>query len=527
MGIATALSPQVDLGTEPRWMRIADTFGAHPKLVADMGRAYCDGMQSDPERNGGWGSGSVATMAKHWPGGGPCESGRDAHYPFGKFAVHPGGEEAAHLQPFTEGVFRLEGPTGKTASVMPYYTITLGMDTSGGNVGNSYSRNIIADMLREHAGFEGVVCTDWGITGDPEPKLDSFGSRCFGVENLSEAERHLRILENGVDQFGGNNDVVPILEAYRLGCEKYGENAMLERFRRSAARLLTGSFRCGLFENPYLEPEESQRIVGCQSHCQAGFQAQVKSLVLVKNNGVLPIRQRKKVYIPGRTIGERKTFFRTMMPAMTLPGMDRSAVEKYYDWAETPEEADFAIVSIDSPLTDGGYTEEEGYIPISLQYRPYTAATARAESIGQGDFREKEPNRSYRGKSCTPANEADLDLVLDTRKAMGEKPVIVVVRMLNPCVLAELEPAADAILVDFGVQQEAILTILWGKAEPSGLLPVQLPRDMETVEAHCEDKPMDLIPYTDSMGNTYDFGFGLNWSGVIRDSRTKRYSRGN
>ena len=115
--------------------------------------------------------------------------------------------------------------------------------------------------------------------------------------------------------------------------------------------------------------------------------------------------------------------------------------------------------------------------------------------------------------------------MLDTRKAMGEKPVIVVVRMLNPCVLVELEPAADAILVDFGVQQEAILTILRGKAEPSGLLPVQLPRDMETVEAHCEDKPMDLIPYTDSMGNTYDFGFGLNWSGVIRDSRTKRYSR--
>ena len=107
---------------------------------------------------------------------------------------------------------------------------------------------------------------------------------------------------------------------------------------------------------------------------------------------------------------------------------------------------------------------------------------------------------------------------------MGEKPVIVVVRMQNPCVLAELESAADAILVDFGVQQEAILTMLSGKAEPSGLLPMQLPRDMETVEAHCEDKPLDLIPYVDAMGNAYDFGFGLNWSGVIRDSRYERYT---
>ena len=145
---------------------------------------------------------------------------------------------------------------------------------------------------------------------------------------------------------------------------------------------------------------------------------------------------------------------------------------------------------------------------------------------GQGDFRESDhPDRSYRGKSNTPANASDLDLVLNTRKAMGTKPVILVVRMHNPCVLAELEAAADAIVVDFGVQQDAVLTILSGKAEPSGLLPVQLPANMETVEAHCEDKPLDLLPYTDSMGNAYDFGFGLNWQGVISDSRTAAYRK--
>lgn len=526
LGIATALSPQVDLGTEPRWMRVADTFGAHPDLVADMGRAYCDGMQSDPARGGNWGPGSVSTMAKHWPGGGPCEAGRDAHYAFGKFAVHPGGAEQDHLKPFLDGVFRLDGPTLKTASIMPYYTVNFGMDPTGEQVGNSYSKYIIADLLREQAGFEGVVCTDWAITGDPDRELDSFGSRCFGVEHLTEAQRHLRILENGVDQFGGNNDIVPILEAYRLGCEKHGEDAMLARFRRSAQRLLVGSFRCGLFENPYLDPENSQNTVGCKAHCDAGFEAQIKSLVLVKNKGVLPIRERKKVYIPGRTVAERKSFFRTMMPAAEFPGADRAAVEKFYDWAETPEEADFALVRIESPLTDGGYTAEEGYIPVSLQYRPYTAVNARAESIGQGDFRETEyPNRSYRGKTCYPANESDLDLVLDTRKAMGDKPVIVSVRMLNPCVLAELEAAADAIVVDFGVQQDALMTVISGGAEPCGLLPVQLPRDMETVEAHCEDKPLDLEPYVDSVGNAYDFGFGLNWSGVITDERTKRYPK--
>ena len=91
--------------------------------------------------------------------------------------------------------------------------------------------------------------------------------------------------------------------------------------------------------------------------------------------------------------------------------------------------------------------------------------------------------------------------------------------------LAELEKAADAIVVDFGVQQEAVFTVLSGGAEPSGLLPVQLPADMETVEAHCEDKPFDMEPYTDTAGNRYDFGFGLNWSGIIFDERLERYPR--
>lgn len=525
LGIATALSPQVDVGTEPRWMRIEDTFGAHPALVADMGRAYCDGMQSDPACGNNWGSGSVATMAKHWPGGGPCEAGRDAHYPFGKFAVHPGGCEKDHMQPFLDGVFRLNGPTGKTASIMPYYTVNWNMDPQGHQLGNSYSRHIIQKMLRGDAGYNGVVCTDWGITADPSPQIDSFSSRCFGVEHLSEAERHLLILENGVDQFGGNNRIEPILEAYRIGCERHGEAWMRRRFEESAVRLLINTFRCGLFENPYLDAERSGGLVGCEEHCREGMEAQLRSLVLLKNRDVLPVAGRKKVFIPGRSIGERVSFFRTSVPACSVPGAERAVVEKYYDWADTPEEADFALVFIESPISDG-YSADTGYRPISLQYRPYRAELAREHSIGQGDFREREnPDRGYRGKTNGAANEQDLDLVLDTKKAMADKPVIVVIRMHNPCVLAEFEAAADAILVDFGVQNEAVLTMVSGAAEPSGLLPVQLPADMNTVETHCEDKPLDLEPYVDSCGNCYDFAFGMNWSGVIRDERVTRYPK--
>ena len=523
LGIATALSPQVDLGTEPRWMRIEDTFGASPALVTAMSRAYCEGMQEE-EGEDGWGKTSVNAMAKHWPGGGPCEGGRDAHYPFGKFAVYPGHALKEHLKPFLEGAFALEGKTKKVAAVMPYYTVSWDVDPSGDQVGNSYSRYIIKDMLREKAGFEGVICTDWGITADPEPTIDSFSSRCYGVHALSEAERHLRIIDNGVDQFGGNSSLAPILEAYRLGCERDGEEAMHKRFMESAVRILTNIFQCGLFENPYLLPEESKQVVGSLEHCEKGIEAQKKSVVLLKNQGVLPLVGRGKAYVPDRHIEARKNFFRMPQPAMDLPGADKKALKKYLDIAKTPEEADYCLCFIESPLSDG-YDEKEGYRPVTLQYRPYKAETAREESIAGGDFREKEKNRSYKGKTNRAFNERDLDLVIEAKKVMGEKPVIVCIRMHNPCVLAELEPYADAILVQFGVQQDVLLDILTGKAQPSGLLPVQLPDCMETVERHCEDLPFDMACYQDSAGNTYDFGFGLNWQGRIIDERTKKWGK--
>jgi beta-glucosidase len=99
LGIATALSPQVDLATDPRWYRFSGTFGPDPQLSADLGRAYVDGFQTSSksmEISGGWGYESVNAMAKHWPGGGTGEGGRDAHYGFGKYAVYPGNNLETH-----------------------------------------------------------------------------------------------------------------------------------------------------------------------------------------------------------------------------------------------------------------------------------------------------------------------------------------------------------------------------------------------------------------------------------------------
>ena len=90
---------------------------------------------------------------------------------------------------------------------------------------------------------------------------------------------------------------------------------------------------------------------------------------------------------------------------------------------------------------------------------------------------------------------------------------------------AEIEPFADALLISFNVQHQALLDIISGKSEPSALLPMQMPADMATVEEQLEDVPHDMRCYLDADGHSYDFAFGMNWSGVINDDRVKKYSK--
>lgn len=533
LGIATALSPQIDLSTEPRWMRFADTFGEHTQMTIDMTKAYCDGFQTTKDSADGWGKDSVNTMVKHFPGGGSGEGGRDAHYAYGKYAVYPGNNFEEHLKPFTLGAFALDGATKKASAVMPYYTISYNVDQKNGeNVGNSYNHYLINDLLWEELGYDGVVCTDWGITHDMGETEEAFAGKCWGVEGLTEAERHCKALEAGVDQFGGNNDAVPVLEAYRMLCEKYGEEATLTRFRRSAYRLLLNIFRTGLFENPYLDLETSQKTVGCPEFVEKGYRSQLRSITMLKNRGgALPLTPGKKVYVPDRFIRSYLNFMSMPNPEQAITPMGKQSLAEHFTLVDTPEEADVAVCYLESPISVG-YSPKDwsnggnGYVPISLQYRPYQAVSARKHSIAGGDPLEETADRSYFGKWNQTANEQDLDNVIDTKKRMGNKPVIAVITLKNPMVMAELEPYCDAILIEYGVQPQAVTDVLTGAFTPEGLLPIQLPKDMATVEAQKEDVAFDMECYRDSEGHIYDFGFGLNYEGVIRDERTRRYQKG-
>ena len=531
MGITTALSPQADLSTDPRWRRFYGTFSESPALNRDLVREYCDAMQTTEGVIGGWGNKSVNCMVKHWPGGGTAEGGRDAHFSMGKYAVYPGNNFEQHLIPFIDGAFNLKGGTKMASAVMPYYTISLDQDPSGENVANGFSKYIIQDLLRDKYKYEGVVCTDWGIVRDYNFVYEH-GGKPWGVETLTLAERRLKCFEAGIDQLGGTADNAISIEAYELWKAKYGEHSARERFELSAARILINIIRVGNFENPYVDAEIAEKVVGCKEYVAAGYDAQVKSIVMLKNHSnALPQPLKAKVYQPLRKVPPMLTHWQKPISAYEEYPFGHELLSKYFEVVDSPEEADFALVSIKCPLGHWGYimpNEEypEGhYQPISLQYLPYTAEHARERSIGAGDPKEEVTNRSYKGFTETTFNIGDMQLVIDTKAQMNGKPVVVIVATDRPFVPSEIEPSSDALLLSFGVSNNALLDVISGKYEPSGLLPLQLPANMKTVELQYEDVPFDMECYKDAVGNVYDFAFGLNWNGVIKDHRVKRYSK--
>lgn len=521
MGITTALSPQIDLATEPRWMRFDGTFGEDRALASAMAEAYCDGFQSSGY---GWGMESVNTMVKHWPGGGCGEAGRDAHFAYGKYAVYPGNQFKEHVKPFIEGAFQLKNGTSKASAVMPYYTISYDQDQRHHqNVGNGFSRYIIQDLLREQVGYDGVVCTDWMITAKSHAMDQFLSGKCWGVEQMSISERHYLALMAGVDQFGGNNDIKPVLEAYEMGCKEHGEAFMRKRFEQSATRLLRNIFQCGLFEQPYTDPTYAQSVVGCAQYMEKGYEAQRKSIVLLKNHEhVLPMQKGKRVYVPKRRRKESQDWFGHVIGAHEEEAIPKTLLEKYYEVVDQPEKADFAIVCIDSPKSMG--YGKQGYQPITLQYRPYEAKLARAHSIAM-DERDEIVDRSYQGKWNEAENAADLDIILETLACMKGKPIIVSLNAKNPTIVKEFEDKIDGLLISFHVQSQAILDCISGEYEPSGLLPFQMPADMDTVETQLEDVAHDMICHKDQDGHIYDFAFGMNYQGVIYDARVQTYKK--
>jgi len=307
LGIRLALSPMADLATEPRWGRINGTFGEDAELSAQLTKAYILGFQGDSLSNN-----SVACMTKHFSGGGPQKDGEDAHFPYGKDQIYPGNNFDYHLIPFEKGAF-----AANTAQIMPYYGVPVGQTNEA--VAFGYNKEIITGMLRQKYGFDGVVCSDWGLVTDSPAKP----AAAYGVEHLSEVERAAKIIAAGCDMFGGEANPNWVIELVNTG------KLSQERLNISIKRILKDKFRLGLFDNPYVAVD-NPAIFDNEIFNQKGKAAQRKSLVLLKNEeNILPLKKGVKLYVEG---------------------IDKEVVEQFSTIVASPSEADVIILKLNTPF---------------------------------------------------------------------------------------------------------------------------------------------------------------------------------
>ena len=429
VGIRLALHPTADLATEPRWCRAAGTFGEDAEVVARLVTAYLSGMQLET-----LGRESVACMTKHFPGGGPQLDGEDPHFSYGREQVYPGGNSEYHLIPFAAAI------EAGTAQVMPYYGMPVGTDHE--EVGFGFNHGVITGLLRDRYGFDGVVCSDWGLLTDAVIDGVVWPARAWGVEHLSTAERALKALAAGVDQFGGEACPEVVVDLVRSG--RIDE----ERIDASVRRLLRDKFRLGLFDDPYVDARAAADIVGQSEFLERGHRAQTRSFVLLKNEGdVLPLRGNARVY---------------------LKGLDGAALPGTLSVADTPEDADVALVRIQAP-----------YEPRSGNF---IEALFHAGSLGFAT--------------------ADIDWLLEL---MRRVPTVVDIYLDRAAVIPEVADGAAALLASFGATHEALLEIVLGRAAPTGALPFELPASMESVRNQLPDMPYD------SSDPLLPFGHGLSY----------------
>ena len=177
--------------------------------MTELGTAYLEGFQQKV-----LGPDSVACTSKHFPGGGPQKDGEDAHFPYGREQVYPGGRFAEHLEPFPAVI------EAGTAAVMPYYGMPVGLEVDGvaiEEVGFGYNAQVVTGMLREQLGYDGVVLTDWELVNDNHVGDQVLPARAWGVEHLDPHQRMERIIAAGADQFGGEECVDVLLDLVAQG----------------------------------------------------------------------------------------------------------------------------------------------------------------------------------------------------------------------------------------------------------------------------------------------------------------------
>ncbi|MBO0947982.1 glycoside hydrolase family 3 protein [Fibrella forsythiae] len=421
VGLRKGYMYMADLATEPRWQRVDGTFGENADWAAKMMTEVVLGFQGKKLSNT-----SVAMTTKHFPGGGAGKEGQDPHFDWGKQEVFPGSMLENNLIPFKAAI------AAGTSSMMPYYSMPVG--TQYEPIAYAYNRPIIHDLLRVKLGFKGIINSDTG----PIEMMP------WGAENLTIIQRYKRTLEAGVNLYSGTADPANLLETVKTG------QVSMALIDDSVLRLLNEKFELGLFENPYVDEDAAEKLVG-----NAAFQARAnlalrKSIVLLRNETrLLPVKSATKVYV--ETYAKRNNTAAFGQGEAFVPTDGNQA----FQFVKTPEEADVILL--------------------------WLLPSAKSLFASNGDPIELSLSK----------NSVDVAYI---NALTAKKPTILAINYTNPWVIDEIYnsttmPRIKGVIATFGTTLDALLDVVSGKFNPTGKMPFTTPISEAAVRNQLEDVP--------------------------------------
>ena len=437
-GVRMALSPDADLITDPRWGRNQECYSEDTEVVQNLIRAAVIALQGE----NGLDKDSVIATVKHFPGAGAQTGGVDGT----PLTISEDSLEL-HLAGFKAGI------EAGTAAIMPYGYSTVPY-LGGDAVDNSADQSavVMTDLLRGQLGYEGIIQTDWG--------LNFSGAANAGADILGGA---------GVRSMQQVLDEVPE-----------------EKITEACRRILVMKFRLGLFENPYVDEDAAEEIIGSEEHRAIAKEAAAKSFTLVKYENAASLEGQK--FIVAGTLAEDLRCLSSGWTAKEPVELEGTTILE----ALTAKAGEENIT----------YIAEASEVPADLS--SVTAVAVVGEKSGTHD--------PEWGASTLEFPEEQVELINALDKAGAN--VVAVVVMNRAYVLTPVAEAADSVLLVYrpGVTSgaEAVADCLFGETAITGRLPFQIPATMDQVLAQREDMPKDIA------NPLYEYGFGIDAEGFGR-----------
>ena len=478
-------SPTMDLGRNPEWPRMWESFGEDTYLNAEMAVAEVKGMQGeDPNHVGPY---NIAACAKHFMGYGVPVTGQDRT----PSSIAASELREKHFEPFKEAM------QAGALSIMV---------NSGSNNGMPFHCNteLLTKWVKEELNWDGMIVTDWA-------DINNLYTRERVASSRKEAVK--LAINVGIDMAMVPYDCQFALDLIEL--VKEGEVPM-ERVDDAARRVLRLKFRLGLFDQPDTRLEDYPEFGG-EAHAKLSYEAAVESQVLLKNNGILPLRKDLKILVTGPNANSMRTLNGGW--SYTWQG-DGASIPYFTDRFNTIYEA--LVEKFDNvsyvPGVEYHLNGTDWQFDEATSIREAVAAARKSEVIiacvGENTYCE------------TPGNDVDMNLSANQKKlvkALAEtgRPIILVLNEGRPRIINDVEPYATAvvdILLPGNYGGDALAALLSGEENFSGKLPFTYPKYTNKFAVY-DYKPAEnqgtmsgVYNYNAVMDVQWPFGHGLSYT---------------